>query len=356
VGTGDNGTVDGRGSATKTLLVIIPCLNEAATVASVINDVPRNIPGIGSVTVAIVDDGSTDDTAGVARAAGAVVLSHGENRGVGAAFQTALAFAIERRFDVMCNIDADRQFDTNDIPRLVGAIVAGEADFVSASRFVDKAFTPDMPPVKHWGNLRMSSLVSSLAGRTFHDVSCGFRAYSREALLNLNLHGRFTYTQETFLDLAEKGLRIKEIPVKVVYFAERKSRVAGNLFKYAQRTSSIIFRLYRDYHPLRFFWWIAAAFIFLGACFGAILLTHYILTGKFTGQIWSGFVGGFFVVLGVSFGIVGVVADMLDRVRVNQERILYLLKKAGGSSESVAAITDDSSALASLANKTSTVS
>ncbi len=315
----------------KRLLVVIPCLNEAATVASVISDIPRAIDGIDHVTVAIVDDGSTDDTARVARDAGAVVLSHGENRGVGAAFQTALAFAIEQRFDVMCNIDADRQFDPNDIPRLVGAIVNGEADFVSASRFVDKSFTPAMPPIKHWGNLKMSSLVSGLAGRTFHDVSCGFRAYSREALLNLNLHGRFTYTQETFLDLAFKGLRIKEIPVTVTYFADRKSRVAGNLFKYAQRTSSIIFRLYRDYHPLRFFWWIAAALIFLGVCFGSVLLVHYIMTGKFTGQIWSGFVGGFFVILGVTFGIVGVVADMLDRVRVNQERILYLLKKSGGA-------------------------
>lgn len=323
------------GAARKRLLVVIPCLNEAATVASVITDVPKDIKGIDEVVVAIVDDGSTDDTAAVAAKAGAIVLSHGENRGVGAAFQTALAFAIDQRFDVMCNIDADRQFDTNDIPRLVGAIVDGEADFVSASRFVDKAFTPDMPPVKHWGNLRMSSLVSGLAGRTFHDVSCGFRAYSREALLNLNLHGRFTYTQETFLDLAEKGLRIKEIPVKVTYFAERKSRVAGNLFKYAQRTSSIIFRLYRDYHPLRFFWSIAVAFIVIGALFGAILLGHYAMTGKFTGQIWSGFVGGFFVVLGVSFGIVGVVADMLDRVRVNQERILYLLKKQGTDLDSL---------------------
>jgi len=318
------------------LLVVIPCLNEAATVASVIKDIPRAIAGIEAVTVAVVDDGSTDATAAVSRDAGAVVLSHGENRGVGAAFQTALSFAIDGGFDVMCNIDADRQFDPNDIPRLVKSIVDGEADFVSASRFVDASFMPDMPKVKHWGNLRMSSLVSGLAGKRFHDVSCGFRAYSREALLQLNLHGRFTYTQETFLDLAFKGLRIKEIPVKVVYFAERKSRVAGNLFKYAQRTSSIIFRLYRDYHPLRFFWSIAGALLFVGVCFGSILLTHYVLTGKFTGQIWSGFVGGFFVVLGIAFGIVGVVADMLDRIRVNQERILYLLKKSSQTSTSEA--------------------
>ena len=313
----------------KRLLVVIPCLNEAATVGGVITDIPRAIDGVGEVVVAIVDDGSSDDTAAVAKAAGAVVLSHGENRGVGAAFQTALAYAVAQRFDVMCNIDADRQFDPNDIPRLVKSIVDDESDFVSASRFVDKAFTPDMPAVKHWGNLRMSALVSGLAGRRFHDVSCGFRAYSREALLNLNLHGRFTYTQETFLDLAFKGLRIREIPVTVKYFADRKSRVAGNLFKYGQRTSSIIFRLYRDYHPLRFFWSIAAFFLFVGFAFGTILLVHYARTGLFTGQIWSGFVGGFFAVVGLALGIVGVVADMLDRIRVNQERILYLLKKRG---------------------------
>jgi glycosyltransferase involved in cell wall biosynthesis len=322
----------------KRLLVAIPCLNEGATVARVIRDIPRDIPGIKAVTVLVIDDGSTDDTTAEAKAAGAHVASHGDNRGVGAAFQTALAYAVQNGFDVMCNIDADGQFDPLDIPRLVRVIVDGEADFVSASRFVDPSFTPaEMPWLKRWGNARMSSLVSGLAGHRFHDVSCGFRAYSREAMLQLNLHGRFTYTQETFLDLAFKGLRIRELPVKVTYFKDRKSRVAGNLLKYAQRASTIIFRLYRDYHPLRFFWAIAAFAFLLGAGFGSILLYHYVTTGMFTGQIWSGFVGAGFLAIGVVFVVVGVVADMLGCIRVNQERLLYLLKKGQGADHRVLA-------------------
>jgi glycosyltransferase involved in cell wall biosynthesis len=320
-------------TAPTRLLVAIPCLNEAATVGEVIRQIPATMPGFDEVVVLVVDDGSTDDTRDVAEAAGAVVISHGHNRGVGAGFQTALTYAVDGRFDAMVNIDADGQFDPADIPLLLAPLLAGEADFVSASRFKDAAFIPDMPPVKHWGNLRMSSLISRLAGRRFFDVSCGFRAYGREAMVNLNLHGRFTYTQETFLDLADKGLRIVEVPVHVRYFPERRSRVANNLFKYATRTSSIVARFYRDYHPLRFFWALAALCAVVGLGFLSILAAHYLRTGLFTGQIWSGFVGSAFAFTGLVFFVTGIFADMLARLRQNQERILTMLKKHGPAPE-----------------------
>jgi glycosyltransferase involved in cell wall biosynthesis len=310
------------------LLVGIPCLNEEATIAEVIASIPRDIPGVAQVDILVVDDGSTDSTAARAAAAGARVLSHGTNRGVGVAFQTMLRFAVENGYDALSNIDADGQFDANDIPRLVAPILKGEADFVTGSRFVDRALIPEnMPGVKRWGNERMSALISTLSGRKYHDVSCGFRAYGREALLQLNLHGRFTYTQETFLDLTHKGLRVVEIPVVVKYFEGRKSRVAGSILTYAMRTSSIIFRIYRDYQPLRFFVGLALSFMLVGAGFASILFGHYLMTGMFTGQIWSGFVGGGLFLVGLLFLILGVVADMLDRIRMNQERILYELKR-----------------------------
>jgi len=310
------------------LLVAIPCLNEAETVRQVIEAIPREMPQVDEVSVLVIDDGSTDETRAEAEGAGAFVISHGENRGVGAAFQSALQHAIRQRFDLLVNIDADNQFDPNDIPKLVAPIVSGEAHFVTASRFIDKSFTPKMPFMKRWGNHRMSALNSRLVGRKFYDVSCGFRAYSREAMLNLNLHGEFTYTQETFIELCFKGLIIKEVPVHVRYFADRKSRVAGSLGKYAIKTSSIIFRVYRDYRPLHFFWGIGMAFFVLGIGFASILLVHYWQTGMFSGQIWSGFTGGFLGFIGFVFFVLGLIADVLGRMRRNQERMLYHLKRA----------------------------
>lgn len=309
------------------LIVALPCLNEEKTVRQVVERIPRHIDGFDEVSVLVIDDGSTDNTVTEARAAGAHVISHGNNRGVGAAFQTALAHATAARFDIMVNIDADGQFAPEDIPKLTAPIVRGEAAFVTASRFIDTSMVPNMPFVKLWGNRRMSALVSRLTGKKFFDVSCGFRAYSREAMLHLNLHGRFTYTQETFLDLSSKGLPIKEVPIEVRYFADRTSRVANNLFRYALKTSTILLRAYRDYNPLRFFWGLGAAFFVLGAAVSSIMLAQYVQTGAFRGQLWSGFTGAFLV--GVSFVLftLGIVADMLDRQRQNQERILYLLKR-----------------------------
>src|SRR5688572_6054479 len=174
------------------LLVGVPCLNEAATIGAVLDAVPTRIDGVDDVVKLVVDDGSTDGTAREAVSHGAVVVSHGVNRGVGVAFQSMLRYAVENGFDALVSIDADGQFDAADIPRLVAPILERRADMVTGSRFVDRSFIPaTMPTMKRWGNDRMANLISALTGRRFHDVSCGYRAYGREALLNLNLHGRF---------------------------------------------------------------------------------------------------------------------------------------------------------------------
>lgn len=309
------------------LLVAIPCLNEAESIRSVLEAIPSQIQGIDEILKVVIDDGSTDQTAVEAAKAGAVVVSHGYNRGVGAAFHSAVEFALRKDVDFMVNIDADRQFDPNDIPKLLQPLLTGEADFVTASRFIDPAYYPKMPRIKFWGNIRMAGLISFLSGRQLFDVACGFRAYSREVLLNLNLQGQFTYTQETLLDLTFKNFRIKEVPVHVQYFHERRSRVANNLFKYAFNASMIIFRCYRDYHPLRFFWFIAGCLFLVSIGFGSILLVHFLRTGLFSGQIWAGFTAGFFFMIGLSFFISGIVTDMLNRQRANQERTIALLKR-----------------------------
>lgn len=306
----------------KSIAVIMPAYNEESTIAGVIKAVPDFVDAI-----VVVDDCSTDKTALKAKEAGAEVITHHVNQGVGAAFHSGMEYVLDGGFDIIANIDADGQFSPSDIPNLIVPIIDGEADFVTASRFVEPSYTPDMPWINLWGNRQMSRLISTLTGKRFHDVSCGFRAYSRDALMRLNLVGRFTYTQETFLDLAFKDTRIKEVPVRVKYFKGRKSRVSGSIPRYMYRTSKIIFRTYRDYMPLRFFWGIGFFFLVFSFFFGSILLVHYINTGKFSGQIWSGFVGGFFFVNAMAFFILGLLADMFDRIRINQEKIILQLKK-----------------------------
>ncbi len=313
------------------LIVLIPAYNEAGTIAGVLDAIPQSFPGIEVVDVLVVDDGSADQTAAIAETAGAIVVSHVHNRGVGRAFTTGLEKALELGADIMVNIDADGQFSPSEIPLLIDPILAGEADFVVGDRFSDEGVKPQKPQhmskIKFWGNKAMSRFISMLTGQRFQDVSCGFRAYSREAMLQLNLAGQFTYTQETFIDLADKGLTIKNVPVAVKYFPDRESRVADNLLKYFVRTSKIIFRAYRDYKPLRFFGWLGLVSFVLGIIFGVVMLAIYIRIGKFTPYKFVGFTGIYFVSLGILFWVVGLLADMFVKVRQSQEKILYFEKK-----------------------------
>jgi len=284
--------------------------------------------GISAVSVVVIDDGSDDCTAELARKAGATVLSHPENMGVGAAFNTGVDFAIEAGADIVVNMDGDGQFDPSDIPALIAPIVAGQADFVTASRFKDKTLTPRMPTLKKWGNRRIAGLVSFLIRRRVYDVSCGFRAYSQEALLRLNLMGKFTYTQETFLDLAFKGLKIVEIPLAIR--GEREfgtSRVAGNLFNYASRSAKIIIRTFRDYKPMEFFGGIALVLFTWSILLGGFFIGYYWRTGHFSPHLWAGFTSGFLFLFGILFFVTGLLADMFDRIRIGIEKLLYIEKK-----------------------------
>ena len=309
------------------LLIVIPCLNEEDTLGAVLDGVPATIPGITRITKLVIDDGSTDATAEVATLHRAVVVSHGRNLGYGTSFRTAVECALSLAVDVMVHIDGDGQFDSADIATLARPIVDGEADLVLASRFADPALRPAMPRAKYYGNVAMSRLLSALLNRRFHDVSCGFRAYSAEALLHLDVRGDFTHSQETVLDLAYKKLRIVEIPVRVQYFDGRVSRIADNLLRYGMRSLGIIVRVYRDYYPLRFFNTLASMFLVVGVLLAARLLQHFATTGRFYGEIWAGASGGFFLALSALCFASGMLAHLLDRNRITQERILYMMKK-----------------------------
>ncbi len=310
----------------KNLLVIIPAFNEQDVVSSVIGSVPKKVKGIDKVDILVVDDGSKDNTAEKAEKAGAIITRHKKNRGVGAALATGFDYALKYGYDFVVNIDADGQFEAGEIPKLIEPILAQEADMVVGNRFKDGR-PANMPLVKYYGNILMNKLISYLAQENFSDVSCGFRAYSREALLNLNLFGNFTYTQETFLDLSFKKLNIRQISVQVKYFPERKSKVAGNLFSYTYKTLNIILRSIVYYRPLRFFGYPGIISFLIGLFFIGFLLYHKISTGNYSPYKAYGFIGGGLILFGLILFLIGLLADMIDKIRRTQERILYYEKK-----------------------------
>ena len=310
------------------LVVQIPALNEEQTIEPVLDAIPRQLAGIDEVQVLVVDDGSRDRTAERARAKGAVVVSHARNRGVGAAFRTGLARATDLGADIIVTLDADGQFNPADIPRLIDPILRGEADFVTASRFLDPALAPEMPATKRWGNDFIARWISSITHREFRDVSCGFRAYSRNAYLRLNLLGNFTYTHEVFLTLAFADVPIREVPVRVRGVREfGTSRVAGNLFHYGWRAAAIILKTYRDYRPLRFFSKFAGALAGVGLLLMLFLLSVKIRTGGFFPHKWAGFAGGAFLAAAGAVFLVGVVAEMLDRIRASADEALFRIRR-----------------------------
>ena len=310
------------------LLVAIPCYNEEKTIEKVVASVPKKIKGIDDILIVVINDGSTDNTAEIAAKNGATVSSFNSNKGLGWAFSNAVSAAIKHTADILVTIDGDGQFDPKDIPKLVEPILNNKADFVTCSRFRDKAFIPEMSKIKLWGNKFMSKFVSVLVGQRFFDVSCGFRAYSKEALLNLNLFGKFTYTQEAFMDLAFKGIRIVEVPLKIRGKREfGKSRIADNLFKYGYRTLKIIFRTLRDYKPLKFFGSVGLLLFVVGLGFDGFLLYHWITARQLSPYKSFGFVGSALNAFGALIIILALIADMLTRIRMNQERMLYLEKK-----------------------------
>jgi glycosyltransferase involved in cell wall biosynthesis len=310
--------------AGRKLVVILPCLDEERSVAAVVAGVPREIDGIDEVEVLVVDDGSTDATARRAEEAGATVVRHPRNLGLGTAFRTGVRRALASGADLAVNIDGDGQFDPTHIPLLIAPILSGSAQMATASRFLDRTLIPRMPRLKRWGNSWVAWIVWLITLERFRDVSCGFRAFSREALLRLNLFGTFTYTQETFIDLLFKGLAIEEIPVRVRGTREfGESRIASSIPRYALRSLKIMFRAALGYRPLRFFATLAALFLALGVGLLGFLGLHYTRTGAFSPHIWAGFVGGSFAFLGCMTLVIGFVGDILVRMRLNQEELLY---------------------------------
>jgi glycosyltransferase involved in cell wall biosynthesis len=310
------------------LAIIIPAFNEEQGLAYILRRMPEKIEGIEKISVIVVNDGSTDNTEKVATQNGVEVISNPMNMGLGVTFKKGIERALEKGSDIIVNIDADGQFDPQDIPKLVAPILNKDAEFVTASRFKSHEFLPKMPRIRKWGNKLMSIIISKVIGKKFHDVSCGFRAFSREATLRLNLFGKFTYTQETFIDLASKNIPIIEVPVKVKGEREfGESKMSSNLFRYGINATRIIIGAFRDYKPLRMMFFLSLFFFGTGLPIGCFFIIHYIRTGAFSPHTWAGFTSSALIAFGVFMVAVGIFMEMFTRMRMNQEQLLYIARK-----------------------------
>ena len=242
------------------------------------------------------------------------------------AFQSAVTYAWENDADFMVSMDADSQFDPKEIPLLLQPLINDQSDMVIGSRF-SKGKPDFMPRIKFWGNKSIAWLVNIVGGQKFEDVSCGFRAYNRESLLRLNLFSKFTYTHESILSLTYQGLRVLEIPISIRYFPDRKSRVAGSVTKYAAKTSRIILQVLLDYKPVQVFGFIGFVFIIIGFIFVAFMFIYYLFAGSFTPYKSAGFIGLGFVIFGMLVFLFALIAEMLNRLRLNQDRLMIQFKK-----------------------------
>lgn len=306
------------------MLILLPALNEEKTIGDMLDKIFELKINNTVISTIVIDDGSIDSTTRIARERGAKVISHGNNRGVGVAFQSGVKEAIIQKTDILVNIDSDGQFDPKYIPELVNPIIKGETDFVTASRFIGNS-PIDMPKIKRWGNYRIAKLVSRLTKQKIHDVSCGFRAYSRKAFLNLNLIGDFTYTHETILMLAFRGFTIKEVSIPVRGTREfGKSRVASNLFKYAFQAMLIIIRSYRDYKPILTFGLPGIVLTSTGLLLFALFFICSFIRGEWFPKS-AGFASAFCILSGIIFFVIALIADMFTRLRVNMEKIIEFL-------------------------------
>jgi len=310
----------------KLLVVIIPAFNEERTIGQVIDGIPR-IAGV-KIKVVVVNDNSSDSTSMVAKAQGAIVIDHNVRKGVGWAFRTGISKALKLGADMIVNMDADGQFNPADISRLIRPIVEKDYDFVTCTRFRGH-MKGRMPLIKQIGNKIFTMLISFLIKKRFTDTQCGFRAYSRHAALSLTVYGNYTYTQEVFIDLACKGLKMTEVPCRVL--AKRKngrSRVLANgVPTYILRSMKIVIRSFRDYKPLFFFGAPGVFSSLFGLLVGLGAVIFWILNGQTTPVRIYVFISIFFTIAGLILITLSLVADMFVRVRKNQEEILYYIRQ-----------------------------
>jgi glycosyltransferase involved in cell wall biosynthesis len=304
------------------LIVTIPAYNEAATIAGVIREVPRRIPGIDAVEVLVIDDGSTDETVEVALAAGADhVLSNGANRGLAATFRTALQEAVQLGADVIVNTDADNHYDQTRIPELVQPLLDGGVDISIGSRLIDEL---PMKRANKYGNKIANYIMQRLLRLPDVDVSTGFRAYTREAAMKLNVLSDHTYTHETLINALDQRLRIVNVPIAARHVA-RPSRLIKGIASHVMRAGGVILRSFLLYRPMQVYGALGAALLLVGSVPFA-RYAYFVLEGDSAGHVQSLVIGSALWFLGGQMFITGMLAMAIGWNRRMMEDVLLRMK------------------------------
>ena len=289
------------------LIIQIPCYNEESTLAITLSELPKEIDGIDEIQVLIIDDGSTDKTLDVAKQNGVdnfVILPN--NLGLAKAFSAGLAKSLELGADLIVNTDADNQYCAKDIEKLVKPILQKHADIVIGARPIEK--------IKHFSIVKkalqkLGSYVMRFVSSTkIADATSGFRAFSKNAALQINVFDNYTYTLETIIQAKAKGLEIISVPINV-NGELRESRLIKNVFDYIKRSTFTMIRMFIVYRPFRFFALIGTLFLVPGILLGLRFLYFY-FNNSGSGHIQSLICSAILILTGVQVALIAVLADL----------------------------------------------
>lgn len=319
------------------VVVQVPCLNEEATLPLVFERMPRVIPGVDVVEYLVVDDGSSDRTAEVARSLGVHhILRHTRNMGLGASFRDGYMLALELGADIVVNTDGDNQYPSERIPDLIAPIVNGEADIVIGDRqtHMIEHFSPLKKRLQKIG----SRVVNIAADTDLPDAASGFRAYSRESLLRLNMVTRFSYCTETIIQAGNKRLKIASVPIDTNP-KTRESRLFGSTAEHVMKSGATIVRAYMMYRPLTFFAWVSGL-LFVAGLIPFVRFAYLVWftsnSGGTARHVQSLVIGSVLLIAAVTTGALGVIADLIRINRVLIEDSLEQHKRMRYSSSGTA--------------------
>lgn len=307
------------------VFIQIPCLNEEETLPAVLATIPTSIDGVDDVEILVIDDGSSDRTIEVARAHGVRhFVHHSRNMGLARSFRDGADYALEQGADILVNTDGDNQYPQERIPDLVAPILGREADIVIADR--QTATIAHFSPFKKLMQRVGSSVVNSAADTDLPDAASGFRAYSREALIRLNVVTEFSYTMETIIQAGHKRLRIESLPV-VTNPKTRESRLFRNIFHHMGKSAMAIVRSYLMYKPYVIFTTLTAFFGVLAAVPLLRFLLRWVTGGDTTGMVQSLIFGAIMSVAALLSLALGVLSDLQRTNRVLLEDQLERIKE-----------------------------
>jgi glycosyltransferase involved in cell wall biosynthesis len=306
------------------LIIQIPCYNEAQTLPHTLQSLPRHIEGFDSIEVMIIDDGSRDGTAEVARRSGAHHLVRmRRHRGLAAAFRAGLDAALRLGADVIVNTDADNQYPAEDIARLVAPVLAGEADLAIGDRGV--ATQPNFPPLKRKLQTLGSRVIARASGLTVPDATSGFRALSRDAALHTIVLSDYSFTLESLIHAGAHKLAVVYIPIRTNP-QTRPSRLMRSVWDYLINSGVTILRAYTLYRPLRVFS-LVGALVFLAGLGLAVRFMVFYFQGQGSGHLQSVILAAVLLIVGFQVGLIGLLADLISFNRKILEEVLYRLRK-----------------------------